>query len=510
MGIRNAWTALWEPNPKAIKPQRKRQYAGAEVNRLTAGWTTSVQSADSEIKGSLKKLRNRSRQLTRDVDYCRNAIRAITDNVVGTSVRLQAQVRKQRGGKLDQRINDQIERAWKKWGHADSCDVAGKLCFDDFTRQAVSAWVESGECLIRLIRGKQFGDSEVPFALQLLESDMLDEDYQGKAQKKGWEWRMGVLCDRWGRPQKYAFFSRHPGDTLFVNQPTAEERHIFVDAKDVIHLAKCERPGQTRGVPWMASAIQRMHHLEGYETAELISKRISSAQMAWIQSPEGELEGSDVVDGERVFDLSPGKVAYLAPGESVHVPSLDTSSGQFEPFLRAMLRALAAGIGCSYETISRDYSQTNYSSSRLSLLQDQEAFKALQYQLKEVFLERVYKEWLELSVLAGALDLPTYQAEPSRFHMAKWLFRGWGWVDPMKEVQAMEKAVRCGFKTQSQVLQEMGGTDLEEFLVARKNEIDLAEALNLKFDTEVGATPTQTVSKVDETSKPEEDDGEQT
>ena len=117
----------------------------------------------------------------------------------------------------------------------------------------------------------------------------------------------------------------------------------------------------------MARAIQRMHHLEGYETAELISKRISSAQMAWIQSPEGELEGSDVVDGERVFDLSPGKVAYLAPGESVHVPSLDTSSGQFEPFLRAMLRALAAGIGCSYETISRDYSQTNYSSSRLSL-----------------------------------------------------------------------------------------------------------------------------------------------
>jgi lambda family phage portal protein len=513
MGIVNAWNALWEPNPKAIKPQKKRAFAGAEVSRLTAGWNTSVQSADSEIKGSLKKLRNRSRQLTRDVDYCRNAIRAITDNVVGTGVRLQVQVRKQRaskGGKLDQKLNDQIERAWKKWGHANSCDVAGKLCFDDFTRQAVSAWAESGECLIRLIRGKQFGDSEVPFALQLLESDMLDEDYQGKAQKKGWEWRMGVLCDQWGRPQKYAFFSRHPGDTLFVNQPTAQERHIFVDAKDVIHLAKFERPGQTRGVPWMASAIQRMHHLEGYEQAEIVRARASSALMAWIQSPEGELEGDGITDDERVFDMSPGAIRYLSPGETVHVPNLDAPDGQFEPFLRAMLRALAAGIGCSYETISRDYSQTNYSSSRLSLLQDQEAFKALQYQLKEVFLERVYKEWLELAVLAGALELPTYQAEPNRFRMAKWLFRGWGWVDPMKEVQSAQLAVKSGFKTQSQILAETSGMDLEEFLVARKNEIDLAEQLGLKFDIDVSATPTQAVSKVDETFKPEEDDGEQT
>ena len=173
-----------------------------------------------------------------------------------------------------------------------------------------------------------------------------------------------------------------------------------------------------------------------------------------------------------------------------------------------MLRALASGIGCSYETISRDYSQTNYSSSRLSLLQDQEAFKALQYQLKEVFLERVYNEWLEIAVLSGALDLPTYQAEPQRYRMAKWLFRGWGWVDPMKEVQASQLAVKAGFKTQSQVLAETSGMDYEEFLAARKNEIDMAEQLGLKFDTEV--TSTQTMSKVGKTPDSEVDDGDQT
>ena len=508
MGIRNAWRELWKPNPSSLPTRsRIRSYAGANVDRLTSGWVTSVQSADSETKGSIKKLRNRSRQLVRDVDYCRNAIRSITDNVVGTGVRLQAQVRQQRGGKLNQRVNTQIEEAWKEWSRADSCDVAGKLSFHEMTRNAVTAWAESGECFIRLIRGKQFGESQVPFALQLLESDMLDEDYQGKAPKKGWEWRMGVLVDQWHRPQRFAFFSRHPGDTLFVNQPTAGDRHVFVDAKDVIMLAKFERPGQTRGVPWMSSAIQRMHHLEGYESAELISKRVSSAQMAWITSPEGELSGDDVVDEDRVYDMSPGSIKYLAPGEQVHVPNMDSTSGQFEPFLAAMLRALAAGIGCSYETISRDYSKTNYSSSRLSLLQDQEAFKTLQQQLREVFLERIYKEWIELAVLSNALNLPTYQAEPTRYQAAKWLFRGWGWVDPMKEVQSAQLAVKSGFKTQSQVLAETSGMDLEEFLVARKNEIEMADQLGLSFETD---TSTQALAKVDEKPDKEVDDGEQT
>ena len=69
MGVINAWRELWKPNPTVLAPpKRKRAFAGAAVDRLTSGWVTSTQSADSDIKGSLKKLRNRSRQLVRDVD----------------------------------------------------------------------------------------------------------------------------------------------------------------------------------------------------------------------------------------------------------------------------------------------------------------------------------------------------------------------------------------------------------------------------------------------------------
>ena len=40
--------------------------------------------------------------------------------------------------------------------------------------------------------------------------------------------------------------------------------------------------------------------------------------------------------------------------------------------------ALAAGCGPSYESLSRDYSQSNYSSSRLSLLDDRDLWRVLQ------------------------------------------------------------------------------------------------------------------------------------
>ena len=507
MGLVNAWNALWESNPKAIKPRIKREYAGAEVSRLTSGWVTSTNSADSDIKGSLKKLRTRSRQLVRDQDYCKNAVRVIVENVAGTGPRLQAQVRKQRAskaGKLDQRLNDQIERAFHRWSYAQNCDVAGKLCYSDLIRNAVGAWVESGEVFIRIIRGKKFGNSSVPFALQLLEADMIDEDYEGKAERKGWQWKMGILQDEWGKPRKYALLTRHPGDTLFVNQPTDGKKHIFVDAKDIIHLAKFERPGQTRGVPWMASAIQRMHHLEGYEQAEIIRVRAGSCLTAWISSPEGELEGDEIVDNDRVYDLSPGSVRMLGPGEQVHVPDMHAPDGQFEPFVRAMLRALSASLGISYSTLSRYSSQSNYSSSRLDVLQDQESFKALQAQLREIVLFRVYKEWLEIAVLSGALQLPNYQTEPERYEMARFMFKSTGWVDPFKECQSNKLAVESGFKLQSSVLAEQG-LDLEEFLVARKNEIQMAEELGLSFSTEPNM-PTQ--AKVDETTNnPIEENG---
>jgi lambda family phage portal protein len=162
---------------------------------------------------------------------------------------------------------------------------------------------------------------------------------------------------------------------------------------------------------------------------------------------------------------------------------LDAPDGQFEPFLRAMLRAVAAGIGCSYESVSRDFSQTNYSSSRLALLEEREHWKTLQDYMVKNFHQPVYAAWLEMAVMSGALNLPLYEVEPERFKRVKWVPRAWGWVDPQKEVAAYKEAIRCGFKTLAQVVGEQGG-DLDEYLIARKAELEKLEELGIAVDTD--------------------------
>jgi lambda family phage portal protein len=172
-----------------------------------------------------------------------------------------------------------------------------------------------------------------------------------------------------------------------------------------------------------------------------------------------------------------------------------------------MLRGMAAGVGCSYESISRDFSQTNYSSSRLSLLEDRDHWRALQQFLIENLHQPVFEAWLEMAVLGGALNLPFYETDPERYRAIRWMPRGWAWVDPAKEVQAYKDAVRCGFKTLGEVVAEQGG-DLEELLMARAAELAMTDDLDLTFDTdphEVNASGTQQVGDMAEDQAEEMD-----
>lgn len=473
-----------KPAPPTVAPgarRGRRAYEGALMSRLTSDWVTSGTSADAEIDGSLVRLRNRSRQLVRDNPYARQAMRAIGANVVGRGIRMQGRVMMQRGsGRLDQRINSMIEGDWTRWCRPTTCHAAGRLSFFEICRLAIQAMAESGEVFIRIVP-EAFGGGRVPLGLEIIEADYCDEGQSSGPGADGTEWRMGVKVNRWGRPISYAFRTRHPGD--IVNGIGYEIREVPAD--QIIHLFVTERPGQTRGAPWMASAVKRLHHLAGYEEAEVVRARASSSLMGFITSPDGELHGDDVYDDERVSNFEPGVFKYLAPGESVNVPQLDAPDGQFEPFMRGMLRAVAAAIGCSYSTISQDYSQSNYSSSRLSLLEDRENWKTLQDYLIDHLLRPVFERWLAAAVGSGAMPLPGYDVMPERYEAVKWFPRGWEWVDPAKEVSAYKEAVRCGFKTQADVV-AAGGGDLEDLLVALAAERERAQELGLTLDIDPG------------------------
>lgn len=474
------------PFGKKDKPAKRPQriYAGAKMSRLNADWTTgNGSSQDAETRASLSVLRGRTRQLVRDNDWAKNALRAIQNNVIGTGIGMQAQVkmRRQRAGKvMNDDLNTAIENAWLQWCKRENCHVSGTLSFSDIERLMIASTAENGEVLVRLVKGKAFGTSPVPLALEIIESDQLMDDRNG-TETNGNTIRMGVEKDTWGRPVAYHFYPQHPGDYLFKQVSTSTLKRVQAD--EVVHLFRTDRPGQTRGIPWFASALQRMHQLAGFEEAEVVAARASASIMGFIKTPDGELQDDGLMSGQRVTDFSPGKIEALGPGEEFQEFVPNRPGGNYDPFVRAQLRAMAAGIGVSYETLSKDYSQSNYSSSRLALLDDRDQWRSLQKWMIENFHQRIFDAWLEMAVLSGALELPGYEIDPEAYRSVRWMPRGWSWVDPAKEVSAYKEAVRCGFMTIADVLAATG-KDVEETFQQRRRELDLAEELELEFDTD--------------------------
>jgi lambda family phage portal protein len=154
-----------------------------------------------------------------------------------------------------------------------------------------------------------------------------------------------------------------------------------------------------------------------------------------------------------------------------------------------MLREVAAGIGCSYESLSRDYSQSNYSSSRLALLDDRDLWRVLQQWWARSFRQRLHEQWLQAAVLSRAISnipVESYALNADRFAEVKWKFRGWSWVDPTKEVNAYREAVRAGFMTVSKVISLTGGgDDIEDVIAERKRELAMFEEAEIDVDTTV-------------------------
>lgn len=466
--------------PAPVRTQ-KRSYAAAKGGRLTAGWYAPNNSADSELVTSLTQLRARSRALMRDAPYAKRIRTVVVNNVIGSGIGMQAAVESTRGNRND-RVNDDIEAAWREWSCAEYCHTGGKLNFGDLERQLFAQIVEAGEIFVR-VHLRSFGGSRVPLSLEIIEPERIADDFQ-TSPASGAVLRMGVEVDEFHRPLAFWIRQQHPSE--FLAQQAPRDRVARVPAESMFHLHLVDRWPQTRGEPWLHSVARRLNDMDGYSEAEIVAARAAASYMGIIESPEAM--DNETVDGEPAdFDLEPGAVKHLMPGEKFTSFDPSRPNPNMEGFLRYMLREVVAGAMTSYEAVSRDYSQSNYSSSRLALLDDRDTWRTLQAWFIRAFREPLHKLFMQQATLAGAIpSVPAmaYGANPDKFNAVQFKPRGWSWVDPTKEVEAYIAAVKAGFMTVGDVIALTGsGRDREDVWTERAHELAQAEELDLTFDT---------------------------
>ena len=156
-------------------------------------------------------------------------------------------------------------------------------------------------------------------------------------------------------------------------------------------------------------------------------------------------------------------------------PDFGPDDGQYEAVVRNLARRFAAGYGCSYETLSRDFSESNYSSSRLSILEDRDHWRVIQSVLIQQVHQRIFEEWLSAAALA-TLPMPLFNdvfVRPERYTTPHWQARAWSWVDPAKEMKAMELARTLQLQTHAEQIMEYTGNDFNSTIstIAKENEI---------------------------------------
>lgn len=498
------------------RPVYQRMYASARASRLTVGFGSGGNSsADAELSSSLPALRARSRQMVRDACYAKRAKLLVVNNIIGGGIGLQAQVFNGRGDKLNERINADIERAHAEWAAADSCHTGGALHLHDLERAALGQVFDAGEVLVRM-HYRRFGQSQVPLALELIEAERLVHDnfaVDGDV-------RMGVEVDRFGRALAYHIRQGHPGDLRAHS--TGADRIERIPASEVFHLRLIDRWPQTRGEPWMHTALRKLDDMNEYSGSELMAARASAYYFATLKTPpNSDNPLAAPSDSESQVDIEPLTVQTLEPGEELDFHSPNRPNAALDPFMRYMLREFSAGVGPSYESISRDYSQSNYSSSRMGLLDDRDLWRVLQQWWLRSFRVPLYARWVQQAVLAGAVPtvrVEQYAANPQRYTAALFKPRGWTWVDPTKEVSAYKEAIKGGMTTLTDVIAATaGGLDIDDMVTTRKRELQLLADAGIAVDTTVStasaapdAKPNGEGPPGDPGSEPEDDSNDTT
>lgn len=455
-----------EQPTKATRRKAKRNggaWKGAQRTEINASWTRSSVPINEQIKRDLETLRARSRDLAKNDVHVKKFLRLIKSNVVGrTGIKLQSKVPDQ-NGKLDQVAIRAVERAYSEfcgWGVA---NAKGMFTFVELQKLFFDHLFRDGEVLIVEVRGPV---NKFNYGLQFLDPEVLSVQ-NNQDLKNGNKIRMGVETNAGGRVVAYHVSSIDTTHSQYYE--FHGQGYIRIPADRVIHRFMAEYADQIRGVPELAVAMNRMKNLDGYEEAEIIGKRISAAKMGFFsRNEEGEgYEGEQDDDGTLSMDATPGIIEEVGYNVNFHTFDAKHDGASYDAFVKSALRGIAAGLGVSYHSLANDLEGVNYSSGRIGVLEDRDIFMALQDWFVECFIKPVFKSWIEMAVLSGAIKTETggtlRVSDIERYSVASFQGRRWLWVDPLKDMSANEKAINMNLTSRAAIIREQGNDPDEVF-----------------------------------------------
>jgi lambda family phage portal protein len=465
----------------------------ATFDKDLALWQPGLASADFDLIPDKPYVDARVRDSIRNDSYVHAGAKIHQDAIVGAHFILNSKPNLEVLG-LDSTWADEfqkeVEAKFQLW--ADSIenwvDKTRLMNFNQLIRLGVSQMVSSGEMLGAIEWMKDGRPYQTAF--QFVDTDRLSNPW---GQFNNPKLRMGVEKNDDGVPIAYHIRKAHPADfTNFASFNAFQWDRIEAREKwgrtKILHIADRWRVDQSRGMSAMVTALKEMRMTKRYRDVVLQNAVVNATYAATIESDlpsetvmaqigggnVGEVAAQNAVTtfatgflgaiaeygkGTKNMAIDGVKIPHLFPGTTLKMQPAGGSDAMGTNFEQSLLRYLAATLDVSYEQLSRDYSDVNYSSFRAAANETKKTMQAK----KKNWADRLasagfFRPWLEEAINAGDITSMS-KACPSIYTNGKlglifdaysscdWIGGSQGQIDELKETQAAIQRIIFGLST---------------------------------------------------------------
>lgn len=510
------------------------------TTRETMRWVADRRHPDQIINTVKDEADFRGRDVVSNDGYAQGVVESNRDNIVGTQFRLNSQpnwtvLSRLYSNRFDETWAEEFQLAAEEKfnliADSTSCwfDAARRHTFTSLVRLGVAGFTFTGEVVAT---GEWLRESGRPFstAIQMVAPTRLSNP---DSQIDERSLRRGIRRDIRGRAIGYYFRAAYPSEFYYNSD---NYRWVFVPVEKpwgrrmVIHITDPIQPDQSRGISQLVAVLKDMRMTSRFQEIVLQNAVVNASYAATIESdlPReviaaalGAGSGSDAqtvfmqtigsylsqlqtyVSNGNNISVDGARMPHLFPGTKLNVRPLGTPGGVGTDFEVSLLRHIAAGLGISYEEFAKDFSKTNYSSARASMLLTRKHMMATKKFVADRLAGEIYALWLEEDMNAGNMPLPRgFTSEvfyrpygKECFTSCEWIGAGHGQIDELKETQAALLRVKGGLSTREFEIAKQGG-DWRKVFRQISREQKAAEELGITFDTNVqkdGTTSGQTV-----------------
>ena len=472
--------------------------AGAYRGTIANWHPSRLVNKDAEIRERLIT-QHRAADLAANDWAAKSGLRTIADNAIGTGLVPKSNIpHKLLGISREEAaaIGEKMEWAFSSWSQ--QAHAQGIIHFEDLQYLGISSILRIGEMLhLPVMRAPENGHG---FGLAI--QDMNPSRLCTPADKTlDLSIRDGIEFNSYGSPVAYWLACPPPSLIPLDQQQLFSDSFIRRPARighrpNVFHLFRYEEEEQVRGVSALVNGMKLFRNLNDALDSELFAQVIAASFPIFIGLENGTVDMPPEVREaygmeeqgpmERTMEIAPGTVVFGNPNEKPYVLENKRPSSNFPPFIEIVQRALAAMLGIPYESLTKDFSKTNYSSMRAALNEAWKLYMFYRRWFARLYTQPVWEMVMEEAYLRNILgladDIDSLHSAPGFYEgreywcSATWVGPARGSIDPVKEIQATIMALENHLTTYGEAWAERGG-DFSDSLPVMEEELRALQSL---------------------------------